>query len=103
MHSQDFMIEVEKSFLRSKNLLIRKEKEYAVNNDRLDQFKRAGEVENVQSTQALIGMMIKHVTPICDMAKNPRDYSDKVWKDRITDLRNYTFLLDALLKDIGVY
>ena len=101
MTNEEFTIELEKSFLRSKKTLLKKSKEYTPNNsDRLQQFYRAASVQNNQPTEALIGMMTKHFTSICDMSKNPLSHSPKSWKEKITDLRNYTFLLDALLTDM---
>ena len=47
-----------------------------------------------------MGMATKHFTSMADMVKNPLDYSLKEWNERITDLRNYTFLLDALVRDL---
>jgi hypothetical protein len=102
MTSEEFDIQVEKSFLRSKNTLLRKGKEYTVDLDRLDQFHRAGVLENVPSTQALMGFAVKHVTSIVDMAKNPRAYTLKQWHEKTGDLRNYTILLEALLVDLGI-
>jgi len=103
MTNEEFMIEVEKSHLRSKRVLIKKASEYSQEGkDRLEQFYRAGMAEGVPSTQALIGMAMKHVTSIADMCKCPAMYNLKTWRGKVTDLRNYTLLLDALLVDIGV-
>ena len=102
MNNENFMIEVEAAFLRSKRVLLRKQEEYASGNDRLEQFYRAGSAQNIESTQALIGMAMKHVTSIADMSKHPTLYNSKKWREKLTDLRNYTFLLDALLIDLGI-
>ena len=102
MTNEQFNIEVEKSFLRSKQLLIKKGKEYSGNFDRLEQFHRAGSAQNIPPTQALIGMVAKHFTSLADMAKEPLDYPKAQWREKITDIRNYTFLLDALLTDLGI-
>jgi len=103
MTNEEFMIELEKSFLRSKKVLLGKAKEYSpeTGDDRLQQFYRAAFAQNVQPTFALIGMMTKHFTSICDMAAEPWKYSMKQWREKVTDLRNYTFLLDALLVDMN--
>lgn len=97
-----FAIEVEKSFLRSKRVLIKKADEYAVNQGRLGQFYRIAAASDNLPTEALFGMAMKHVTSIADMCKYPKSYNLKKWREKITDLRNYTFLLDALLVDMGV-
>ena len=100
MTNEQFKIEVENSINRSKRILIKKEKEYSDGRDRLEQFHRAGAAQAISSTEALMGMATKHFTSMADMVKNPFDYSLKEWDERITDLRNYTFLLDALVRDL---
>ena len=102
MTPEDFNIELESAFLRSKKVLIRKEKEYSGTRDRLEQFHRAAYVQNTNPCRALIGMATKHFTSICDMSKDPTSYNLKIWREKITNLRNYTFLLDALLVDLEV-
>ena len=102
MNNENFMIEVEAAFLRSKRVLLRKQEEYAGEHDRLEQFYRVGAAHDIEPTQALIGMAMKHVTSIADMSKHPTLYNSKKWREKLTDLRNYTFLLEALLVDQGI-
>ena len=103
MNTQEFELEIEKSINRSKRTLLTKAKEYTIgNDDRLNQFYRAGEVQNIEPTEALVGMMTKHFTSICDMVKNPKNHNLRKWNEKIGDLRNYTFLLDALLRDMEI-
>lgn len=103
MEKELFMIEVEKSFLRSKRLLIKKAIEYAPHKeDRLEQFYKIAHVNNSYPTEALISLTMKHVTSIATMCKDPEVHSLRKWREKITDLRNYTFLLDALLVDMEV-
>jgi hypothetical protein len=102
MNTEEFNIEVENSHLRSKKVLIKKGLEYSKpDSDRLEQFHRAGCAQNIICTEALIGMATKHFTSISDMSKDPLAYTIKQWNEKITDLRNYTYLLDALVRDIG--
>ena len=103
MDQATFEIEMEKSFLRSKKLLNKKAKEYAQEGgDRLAQFYRAGLALNESPSDALMGMAMKHVTSIVDMCQDPLIFSLKKWNEKITDLRNYTILLDALVRDLGI-
>ena len=99
MDNTRFMIEVENSHNRSKKVLLSKEKEYSSGKDRLGQFYRAGMAEACTPQSALIGMATKHYTSIADMAKNPLDFTIKQWDAKLVDLRNYTYLLDALVRD----
>ena len=102
MDNQTFMTEVEDSCNRSKRVLIRKATEYAGDEDRLEQFYRAGAAQNINPCQALLGMATKHFTSICDMANSPYGHKMRKWREKTGDLRNYTILLEALLKDMGV-
>ena len=102
MTSEEFAIEVDKSVSRSKSILIKKGVEYSQDNDRLGQFYRAGSIQGIPAPQALVGMAMKHITSLADMVKNPSAYSLKKFDEKIADLRNYTILLDALLRDIDI-
>lgn len=101
MNNEDFLIELSNSHDRSKRLLNKKAIEYSTGKDRLEQFHRAGHAQNISASSALIGMATKHFTSIADMAKNPLDFSLEQWDEKITDLRNYTYLLDALIRDLS--
>jgi hypothetical protein len=102
MTNEEFKIELEKSFIRSKQTLMRKEVEYSDGVDRLVQFKKTGTMESKAPTETLFTMMDKHFSSLSDMVKDPKQYSIKKWNEKIGDLRNYTFLLDALIRDLGV-
>ena len=102
MNKELFINEVKDSCLRSERVLLKKEPEYTIDGDRLGHFKRAGAAQNKNPADALVGEAVKHFISVCDMSKNPTYYSLKQWREKTTDLRNYTLLLDALLKDLGV-
>lgn len=102
MTNEQFQNELEKAFLRSKALLNKKEKEYSDGKDRLCQFKQVGALNDVAPTDALWGMVSKHISSLATMVKDPSSYNLKQWREKLTDARNYTFLLDALLVDLGI-
>ena len=102
MDNENFMIEVENSHNRSKRVLLKKKAEYTGDGDRLEQFYRAGAAQNINQCEALVGMATKHFTSIADMVKEPYNHNLKKWNEKLTDLRNYTYLLDALVRDIGI-
>lgn len=102
MNNQEFMEEVEKSYQRSIKVLQEKEKEYSGKEDRLEQFHLSALEQGINPCQALIGMSSKHSTSIATMVKRPYSFTLKQWDEKLTDLRNYTFLLDALLRDLGI-
>ena len=102
MTPSDFNIEVENACNRSKRLLIKKAIEYSQGEDRLDQFKKIAYLNSHSPTEALWGMASKHITSLADMTKDPKAYNLRKWREKLTDLRNYTILLDALLIDLEV-
>ena len=102
MNNQEFMEEVEKSYKRSIKVLLEKEKEYAIEGDRLGQFYEVARLSGDSPCKALTGMAAKHFTSIVQMSREPDLFSIERWNEKITDLRNYTFLLDALIRDLGV-
>jgi hypothetical protein len=102
MTNEDFTIEVENSFNRAKKVMLKKAKEYASEDDRLDNFKRAGAAQGIASSAALVGMAAKHFVSITEMAKNPNDYTTQQWHEKTGDLKNYMVLLEALLIDLEV-
>jgi len=102
MSRAEFAIEADNSVSRRQSILIKKGVEYSQDDDRLGQFYRAGSVQGIHPTQALMGMAMKHVTSLADMVKNPSAYSLKKFNEKIADLRNYTILLDALLRDMNI-
>lgn len=102
MTNEDFNLAVDRAFNRTKKVLASKGKEYTYGKDRLSQFKKAGAVNSEWPTESLWGMGIKPITSIAEMVKTPDQYSTKEWLEKVTDARNYLFLLEALLIDLEV-
>ena len=100
MTNEEFMDEVEKSYLRSLGVFKGKDIEYGTESNRLHQFYDSAKRRNTNPCDALIGVADKHYSSILLMVKNPNQYSLKEWDAKVTDLRNYTFLLDALLREM---
>lgn len=82
-----------------KALLFKKAKEYATDEDRLIAFKTAASLENTSPEQALGGMLAKHIVSIFEMIKEPDNYSNAKWDEKINDTINYMILLYALRHD----
>jgi hypothetical protein len=97
------MLSVEQSFLRCKAVLMKKRKEYSKpDGDRLIQFKKTAMMEDKNPAETLFSMADKHITSIADMVKEPNAYTTNQWREKIGDLHNYLFLLDAVLIDMEV-
>ena len=84
------------------DVLANKNAEYATNNDKLHNFKRAGTMLGCTSERALIGMKAKHdvsVLDIVDKLNSNELPSEKLLEEKIGDSINYLILLEALIKE----
>jgi len=102
MTPETFELELESAFNRARRTLVSKAKHYASDTDRLSNFKAAAGAQSINPLQALVGMMSKHYISVCDMSKDPLKYSISQWNEKLGDLRNYVFLAEALIRDLGV-
>lgn len=80
----------------------------AGNEDRLYNFKRTAATLNINSAEALLGMMSKHLVYVIDMAQGKYDKAHhhlakervgEIIDEKIGDTINYLVLLEALLKE----
>ena len=101
MTNEEFNIEVENSINRSKRVLEKKGREYEGRTDRLEQFHIAGALQRTNPVEALVNLASKHFIAVAAMAKDPTSYNLKDWNEKLGDIRNYTILADALLRDMG--
>lgn len=104
MDENSFQIVIRNAFYRSTFVLNKKKAEYSPGEDRLSNFKEAGELQRVSPEEALLGMMTKHYVSICEMVRGVEDRQDlpwprEAWEEKLTDSHNYLFLLEALVKE----
>jgi hypothetical protein len=81
-----------------------KSAEYSRGDDKLHNFKRAGELDNISPIEALRGMHLKHRVSVQDMLDdllNPEriEHTQELWQEKLSDTINYYFLLWALLME----
>ena len=87
---------------RIKDVMCKKSAEYARDNDKLYNFKRAAEVSKKTPLECLQGMKLKHDVSILDMLADEADptkkpHSRELWEEKISDDINYYILMLALL------
>lgn len=100
MTTTEFEKIVDARLTKVKELLRGKQAEYAKDeDDRLEQFRKAGFLMGTNSINALLGMMSKHTTSIYNMAKNMSIYPQEMWQEKITDHIAYLLFLEGLLSD----
>ena len=88
---------------RCRGVLIDKAKEYATNDERLANFKRAAELGNCTPIEALVGMMRKHWVSIEFMAKEPTIFTRAQWDEKFIDIMNYSLLGLACVEDMKLF
>ena len=84
-----------------KSVLCSKSEEYATD-DRLHNFKVAGELQKCPAVKALGGMMAKHTVSVYDLIddyEQGKAISQEMWAEKIGDSINYLLLLTALLEE----
>lgn len=102
MTNEDFIRSVKNGHSRSINLLDAKVIDYAsIGVDRLSQFKKMEKMLNINSVLVVVTLAAKHFSSISDMANDPLSWTIDTWREKTTDLRNYTHLLDALLEELN--
>jgi hypothetical protein len=87
-----------------KKTMCSKSAEYARGGDKLHNFYRAGEVDNISAIEALRGMDLKHRVSISDMLDDIKEdeslhFPRALWEEKIIDDINYSILLLALLAE----
>lgn len=97
MHPDVFEKVFEDQVEACRNLLIAKGREYSTADDKLHNFKVAGELQKKSPAKALAGMMAKHTVSIYDMCESGQEFSMAQWNEKILDHLNYLFLLKACL------
>lgn len=97
MNNDDFDEVVVGRFDKCQNTLICKAKEYANGEDRLVAFKRAAALNETTASLSLIGMALKHLVSVLDLAHGRLENNSHNRNEKIGDLINYLILLEALL------
>ena len=85
-----------------KDVMCSKSADYSADDDKLFNFKLAAELDGVSPIEALRGMWLKHRTSIrqgLDELISGKCRPEVWWVEKLTDDRNYSMLLQALLAE----
>lgn len=99
MTSKEFNAIVEEFLEKTKSVLLTKEDEYSLSDDRFQFFKHEAAMDGTTPEIALYYCVLKHLTSFQDMVKSGDKYSKKLWFDKLGDIVNYMILLYGLLQD----
>jgi hypothetical protein len=103
MHNNQFQQVLDVQVEQTKNTLAGKAEEYASDNDRLSNFKRAAHLNHTTQAEAVTGMMAKHTVSVYDMVEDKKAFTAAEWDEKIGDHINYLILLKAVLIEEGLY
>lgn len=99
MKHEDFVKILNRRIAKCVNILSGKAKEYASEEDRLHNFKRAAAMLDTTPEKALIGMFAKHMVSILDLVNKPWEASEEMVDEKIGDAINYLILLEAVMAE----
>jgi len=102
MKAEDFDLLVDKVQNRCKRVLVKKAAHYAGDEDRLENFKRVAQLQDMTPADASFALMSKHIVSIAMLLEEDPLPSKKQWDEKITDAINYLILTEACLIDMGV-
>jgi len=103
MNSQDFNNIIDERIEYIKNSLQKKASEYNLDEDRLSVFKRAAAIQHQTPSQALLGMLTKHIVSIYDYVETDGNFTHELASEKIGDAINYLLLLYALNEEYLAY
>jgi len=90
---------LEKRIVLIRDVLAKKQDEYATDDDVLHNFKKAAAMSRTSEAGALWGMLVKHLVSIKDLVDDHgAPELDKV-DEKIGDAINYLILLEAIFKE----
>jgi hypothetical protein len=108
MNANDFNEVVERRKNLISQVLQKKAGEYAIDGDRMYNFKRAALITNQSPEQVLLGMWTKHIVSVIDIIEaikvthntdSEKYYSQEYVDEKLGDLINYAILLEGLLTE----
>lgn len=101
MTNNELNIIFDEQVKRCESVLLHKGKEYAPDEtDRLSSFKAAAALLHCTQSEALCGMLAKHIVSVYDMClAGAEHYGMDAWDEKITDSINYLILLKAIVKE----
>ncbi len=85
--------------LKMDKVLGEKAKEYAVEGEMLHNIKTVARLRGTNTRDALWGMAVKHLASVNDLVEGILPNTEKIVDEKIGDMINYLFLLEAVLKE----
>lgn len=99
MDRNKFNVSVNNTLKRCENTLIKKNKEYAPNDDPLNNFKEGAEMSGLPEEQVLYMYCLKHLVSLRDIVFGNVDANLDMIKEKTGDIINYMVLLNCIYEE----
>jgi len=99
MKTAEFDVILQARLQKIREILGNKAEEYALNGDRLHNFKVAARMKGETPAKDLWGMAAKHLVSVEDLVEGRLFASEKMVDEKIGDFINYLILLEAVFKE----
>jgi len=96
MTEEEFEKFFEERVQKCRQVLVRKAKEYSSSDDKMRNFNVAGRMLGEPPYKVAFSYMMKHFESLYDIIMNDKDVSLEMWDEKVGDLLNYWFLIDAM-------
>lgn len=103
MTTDEFNKTVEDLTDKIKAILVRKQGEYNLDEDRLSFFKKACVLMGERPHQTLLGYTNKQIVSEFEMGASDDAFTEERWLEKILDIVCYQYLLYAVLKDTKAF
>ena len=99
MTHEDFDRVIRQQIHRTTGILLKKQEEYATDDDRLHNFHAGSGLTGRTPEQVCGGFLLKHIISIFDMIEDGIPHDLDIWNEKISDAINYLLLLRAIVED----
>ena len=96
MNRNEFNVSVNNTLKRCEDTLIKKNKEYAPNDDPLNNFKEGSEMSGLIMEQVLFMQGLKHLVSLRDIVFGKVEGDTEMIREKTGDIINYMVLLNAI-------
>lgn len=96
MTEEEFEKFFEERVQKCREVLIRKSQEYSSNTDKMRNFNVAGRMLDMPPYKVAFHYMMKHFESLYDIIMEDKKVSPEMWDEKLGDLLNYLFLIDAM-------
>lgn len=96
MNRNEFNVSVNNTLKRCEETLVKKNKEYAPNDDPLNNFKEGSEMSGLIMEQVLFMYCLKHLVSLRDIVFGKVEGDTEMIREKTGDIINYMVLLNAI-------